>query len=133
MTSSRWPASPEITIGETLAVPEDPRPLPLITVDEPSLSVTIGINTSPLAGHGGRPSSPLASSRRGSTTSSSATFRYGCAIPTGPRPGRFRAGASSQLAVLVELMRREGYELTVGKPQVVMREIDGTATSRWSG
>ena len=86
---------PEVTIGETLADPDDPRPLPVIDVDEPSLSMTIGINTSPLAGQDGDKADRDAWSRRGSTRSSSATSRCASSRPSGPTPGRCRAAASS--------------------------------------
>ena len=85
---------PEVTIGETLADPDDPRPLPVFTVDEPSLSMTIGINTSPLSGRDG---DKLTASmvKGGSTRSSSATSRSACSRPSGRTPGRCRAAASS--------------------------------------
>ena len=116
---------PEITIGETLADPDDPRPLPLITVDEPAISMTIGINTSPLAGRRRAPRSPPAWSRTAWTASWSATCRSG-SLPT-ERPDTWEVQGRGELAlaILVETMRREGFELTVGKPQVVTREIDG--------
>ena len=85
---------PEITIGETLADPDDPRPLPVITVDEPAISMTIGINTSPLAGRERARSSPPGWSRTGSTPSWSATSRSGCCRPSARTPGRCRAAAS---------------------------------------
>ena len=114
----------EVTIGETLADPDDPRPLPVITVDEPSLSITIGINTSPLAGTRGT-RSRRRSSRRGSRPSSSATS-HSASLPTeSPDAWEVQGRGELQLAVLVEQMRREGFELTVGKPQVVTKEIDG--------
>ena len=115
---------PEVTIGETLADLDDPRPLPVIGVDEPSLAMTIGINTSPLSGNDG---DKLTASmvKAGSTRSSSATSRCACSRPSGPDAWEVQGRGELQLAVLVELMRREGFELTVGKPQVVTREIDG--------
>ena len=85
----------EITIGETLADPDDPRPLPVITVDEPSLAMTIGINTSPLAGTDGYEADRPADPRTASTPSWSATSPCGCCPPSAPTPGRSRAGASS--------------------------------------
>ena len=84
---------PEITIGETLADPEDPRPLPVITVDEPSISMVIGTNTSPMAGEKGRRSRP-GCSRDAWMPNSSATFRCGCFPPNVPTPGRCRAAAN---------------------------------------
>ena len=94
---------PEVTIGETIAAVEDARPLPVIAVDEPSLSMTIGINTSPLVGNVSLRVHP--------------TER--------PDAWEVQGRGELQLAVLVETMRREGFELTVGKPQVVTRIIDG--------
>ncbi|MQA04723.1 MAG: translational GTPase TypA [Streptosporangiales bacterium] len=116
---------PEITIGETLADAEDPRPLPVITVDEPSISATIGINTSPLAGESGsKMTARLLKSRLDAETVGNVSIRV---LPTErPDTWEVQGRGELQLAVLVELMRREGYELTVGKPQVVTREIDGS-------
>jgi GTP-binding protein len=114
----------EITIGETLADPADPRPLPVITVDEPSLSVTIGINTSPLSGkHGSKLTARQVSARLASELVGNVSLR----VLETERPDTWEVQGRGelQLAILVELMRREGYELTVGKPQVVTREIDG--------
>jgi GTP-binding protein len=117
---------PEITIGETLADPEDPRPLPLITVDEPAISMTIGINTSPLAGRekGAKVTARLVKDRLDSELVGNVSIRV---LPT-DRPDAWEVQGRGELAlaILVEQMRREGYELTVGKPQVVTREIDGT-------
>jgi GTP-binding protein len=115
---------PEITIGETLADADDPRPLPVITVDEPSLSVTIGINASPLAGHDGdRLTASQVKARLDRELVGNVSLRV---YPT-ERPDVWEVQGRGELAlaVLVELMRREGFELTVGKPQVVTREIDG--------
>ena len=115
---------PEITIGETLASAEDPRPLPVITVDEPSLSVTIGINTSPLAGHDGQ---KLTASQVKARLDRELIGNVSLRVLDTDRPDVWEVQGRGELAlaVLVELMRREGYELTVGKPQVVAREIDG--------
>jgi GTP-binding protein len=117
---------PEITIGETLADPEDPRPLPLITVDEPAISMTIGINTSPLAGRekGAKVTARLVKDRLDAELVGNVSIRV---LPT-DRPDAWEVQGRGELAlaILVEQMRREGYELTVGKPQVVTREIDGT-------
>jgi GTP-binding protein len=117
---------PEITIGETLADPEDPRPLPLITVDEPAISMTIGINTSPLAGRekGTKVTARLVRDRLEAELIGNVSIRV---LPT-ERPDAWEVQGRGELAlaILVEQMRREGYELTVGKPQVVTREIDGT-------
>ncbi len=115
---------PEITIGETLAAAEDPRPLPVITVDEPSLSVTIGINTSPLAGQDGQ---KLTASQLKARLGRELIGNVSLRVLDTDRPDVWEVQGRGELAlaVLVELMRREGYELTVGKPQVVTREIDG--------
>ncbi|MFL6079305.1 MAG: translational GTPase TypA, partial [Ornithinibacter sp.] len=115
---------PEVTIGETLADPDDPRPLPVITVDEPSLSVTVGQNTSPLAGQqGDKLTSRQIKDRLDAETIGNVSIR----VLESERPDTWEVQGRGelQLAVLVELMRREGFELTVGKPQVVTREIDG--------
>jgi GTP-binding protein len=116
---------PEVTIGETLADPDDPRPLPVIAVDEPSLSMTIGINTSPLAGlSGDKLTASLLESRLRAELIGNVSLRV---LPTdSPDAWEVQGRGELQLAVLVEQMRREGFELTVGKPQVVTREIDGT-------
>jgi GTP-binding protein len=113
-----------ITIGETLADADDPRPLPVITVDEPSISMTIGINTSPLAGESGKKlTARLVKNRLDAELVGNVSLRV---LPTErPDTWEVQGRGELQLAVLVELMRREGYELTVGKPQVVTREIDG--------
>src|SRR3954471_12809323 len=115
---------PEITIGETIADPEDPRPLPVITVDEPSLSMTIGINTSPLAGESGKKlTARLVKSRLDAELVGNVSIRV---LPTErPDTWEVQGRGELQLAILVEIMRREGFEITVGKPQVVIREIDG--------
>jgi GTP-binding protein len=114
----------EVTIGETLADPDDPRPLPVITVDEPSLSVTIGINTSPLAGReGDKVTASQLEARLQSELVGNVALRV---LPTDrPDTWEVQGRGELQLAVLVEQMRREGYELTVGKPQVVTRLVDG--------
>src|SRR6185312_3959219 len=116
---------PEVTIGETLADPDDPRPLPVIAVDEPSLSMTIGINTSPLAGlSGDKLTASLLEARLRTELIGNVSLRV---LPTvSPDAWEVQGRGELQLAVLVEQMRREGFELTVGKPQVVTREIDGT-------
>ena len=114
----------EITIGETLADIDDPRPLPPITVDEPALSMTIGINTSPLAGTEG---SKLTARQVKSRLDAELVGNVSLRVNTTERPDAWEvlARGELQLAVLVEMMRREGFELTVGKPQVITREIDG--------
>jgi GTP-binding protein len=115
---------PEVTIGETLADPDDPRPLPVITVDEPSLSMTIGINTSPLAGlSGDKLTASLVENRLRTELVGNVSLRV---LPTdSPDAWETQGRGELQLAVLVEQMRREGFELTVGKPQVVTRVVDG--------
>ena len=114
----------EVTIGETLADPENPEPLPPITVDEPSLTMTIGINTSPIAGQeGSKLTARMVKTRLDQELIGNVSLRV---TPT-ERPDAWEVAGRGelQLAVLVETMRREGFELTVGKPQVVVREIDG--------
>src|SRR5207245_5191491 len=115
---------PEVTIGETIADPDDPRPLPVSTVDEPSLSITIGINTSPLAGtEGDRLTASMVKARLDQELVGNVSLRVN---PTGrPDAWEVQGRGELQLAVLVELMRREGFELTVGKPEVLTRELDG--------
>ena len=115
---------PEINIGETLSDPENPKPLPLITVDEPSISMTIGINTSPLAGKSGKNlTARLVKARLDAELVGNVSIRV---LPTErPDTWEVQGRGELQLAVLVETMRREGFELTVGKPQVVTRMIDG--------
>ncbi len=115
---------PEITIGETIADPDSPRPLPLIAVDEPALSMTIGINTSPLAGKSGtKLTARLVKDRLDAELVGNVSIR----VEDTDRPDTWEVQGRGelQLAVLVETMRREGFELTVGKPQVVTREIHG--------
>ena len=116
----------DITIGETLTDPDDPRPLPLITVDDPAISMTIGINTSPLAGKGGKGHKVTArqvKDRLDKELIGNVSLRV---LPT-ERPDAWEVQGRGELAlaILVEQMRREGFELTVGKPQVVTRTIDG--------
>ena len=114
----------EVTIGETLTDPEDPRPLPAMTIDEPSLSMTLGINTSPLSGTDGtKLTARLVKSRLDTELVGNVAIRV---LPTErPDTWEVQGRGELQLAVLVEIMRREGFELTVGKPQVLTREIDG--------
>jgi GTP-binding protein TypA/BipA len=115
---------PDVTIGETLADPDDPRPLPVIGIDEPSLAMTIGINTSPLSGRDGdKLTATLVKQRLDQEIVGNVSLRV---LPTErPEVWEVQGRGELQLAVLVELMRREGFELTVGKPQVVTREVDG--------
>jgi GTP-binding protein len=114
----------EVTIGETLADPDDARPLPVITVDEPSLSVTVGINTAPLAGQDG---DKLTARQVLNRLQSELVGNVSLRVQDTERPDAWEVQGRGelQLAVLVEIMRREGYELTVGKPQVVTREVNG--------
>ena len=115
---------PEVTIGETIAAVEDARPLPVIAVDEPSLSMTIGINTSPLVGKSGKKlTATMVKLRLEQELVGNVSLRV---HPTErPDAWEVQGRGELQLAVLVETMRREGFELTVGKPQVVTRMIDG--------
>lgn len=116
---------PEITIGDTLADVENPVALPLISVDEPSISMTIGINTSPLAGRSGgsKLTASMVKSRLEAEIVGNVSIRV---VPTErPDTWEVQGRGELQLAILVELMKREGFELTVGKPQVVTRIIDG--------
>jgi GTP-binding protein len=115
----------DVTIGETLSDPADPRPLPVMHVDEPSLGMTIGINTSPLAGtDGNKLTARLLRARLDAELIGNVSVR----VLDTERPDTWEVQGRGelQLAVLVEMMRREGFELTVGKPQVVTREVDGT-------
>ncbi|HEU5405959.1 MAG TPA: translational GTPase TypA [Gaiellaceae bacterium] len=115
---------PEVTIGETLADAEDPRPLPVIGVDEPSLAMTIGVNSSPLVGKDGdRLTATMLKARLDRELIGNVALRV---LPTERADTwEVRGRGELQLAVLVELMRREGFELTVGKPQVITREVQG--------
>jgi GTP-binding protein len=116
---------PEITIGETLADLENPVALPLIHVDEPAISMTIGTNTSPLVGRtkGSKVTARLVKDRLDAELVGNVSLRV---LPT-DRPDAWEVQGRGELAlaILVEQMRREGFELTVGKPQVVTREING--------
>ena len=115
---------PEVTIGETIADPIDPRPLPVTVVDEPSLSITVGINTSPLAGaEGDRLTASQVKQRLDQELVGNVSLRV---LPTlRPDTWEVQGRGELQLAVLAELMRREGFELTIGKPEVLVRELDG--------
>ena len=115
----------EIMIGETIADANDPHPLPVITIDEPSLSMTIGTNTSPLAGRSGsKLTARMIKDRLDRELVGNVSLRVG--DTERPDAWEVRGRGELQLAVLIELMRREGFELTVGKPQVVTRDVDGT-------
>ena len=115
---------PDVMIGETITDPADPRPLAVTTVDEPSLSVTIGINTSPLAGtEGSRLTASQVFERLQAELVGNVSLRV---VPTArPDAWEVQGRGELQLAVLVELMRREGFELTIGKPEVMTKTIDG--------
>jgi GTP-binding protein len=116
---------PEITIGETVADPEDPVALPPIAIDEPALGMTIGINTSPLAGKSG---TRLTARQVQDRLEAELVGNVSIKVLETERPDTWEVQGRGelQLAVLVEAMRREGFELTVGKPQVVTREENGT-------
>ncbi|MCI3152218.1 translational GTPase TypA [Streptomyces sp. GB4-14] len=128
---------PEIMIGETLADPENPVALPLITVDEPAISMTIGTNTSPLVGRGGtgKGADNKAAVKDRKVTARQVKDRLdrelignvSLRVLETDRPDAWEVQGRGELAlaILVETMRREGYELTVGKPQVVTKEVDG--------
>jgi GTP-binding protein len=115
---------PEIFIGETLADPADPRPLPLMTIDEPNISMTIGINTSPMAGRSGK---KLTARQVKDRLDKELVGNVSIRVESTERPDTWEVQGRGelQLAILVEVMRREGFELTVGKPQVVTRLVDG--------
>jgi GTP-binding protein len=128
---------PDIMIGETLADPENPIPLPLITVDEPAISMTIGTNTSPLVGRGGtgKGADAKAAVKDRKVTARQVKDRLdrelignvSLRVLETERPDAWEVQGRGELAlaILVETMRREGYELTVGKPQVVTKDVDG--------
>ncbi len=114
----------EVTIGETLADLGDPRPLPVITVDEPAMSITLGVNTSPLAGKDG---DKITARQIRARLDQELVGNVSLRVKDTERPDTYEVQGRGelQLAVLVEMMRREGFELTVGQPHVVEREIDG--------
>ena len=114
----------EVTIGETLADPQDPRPLPVITVDEPAMSITLGVNTSPLAGKDG---DKLTARQIEARLDQELVGNVSLRVRETEKPDTYEVQGRGelQLAILVEMMRREGFELTVGQPHVVEREIDG--------
>ena len=115
----------DITIGETLTDPDDPKPFPVLTVDEPSLSATIGVNTSPLAGQDG---TKLTARQVKARLDQELVGNVSLRVDTTDQPDTWQVQVRGELAlaILVETMRREGFELTVGKPEVVTREIDGS-------
>jgi GTP-binding protein TypA/BipA len=114
----------EVTIGETLADPADPKPLPVITVDEPSLSIVLGINTSPLAGTEG---SKLTARQVRDRLDAELVGNVSIRVNDTERPDAWEVQGRGelQLVILLELMRREGFELTAGQPRVLTQEIDG--------
>ena len=114
----------EVTIGETLADPEDPRPLPVITVDEPSLSIVLGINTSPLAGKEG---TKLTARQVRDRLDAELVGNVSIRVLDTERPDAWEVQGRGelQLVVLLELMRREGFEMTAGQPRVLTHEVDG--------
>ena len=114
-----------VTIGETLADPENPQPLPVITVDEPTLTMAIGVNTSPMAGVAG---DKLTARQVKDRLDAELVGNVSLKVQSTERPDTWEVQGRGelQLAVLVETMRREGFELTVGKPAVLFREVDGT-------
>jgi GTP-binding protein len=114
----------DVTFGETLADAEDPRPLPVSHLDDPSLSMTIGINTSPLSGQeGDKVTARLLKNRLDQELVGNVSIKV---LDTDrPDAWEVQGRGELQLAILVEIMRREGFELTVGKPEVVTRRIDG--------
>ena len=124
---------PDIMIGETIADPEDPRPLPLITVDEPAISMTIGVNNSPLAGRdkGTKVTARLVKDRLDRELVGNVSLQV---LPT-ERPDTWEVQGRGELAlaILVETMRREGYELTVGRPRSSRARWTARSTSRSSG
>ena len=116
---------PDIMIGDTLADPNDPHPLPLITVDEPAISMTLGTNTAPTSGRekGTKVTARLVKDRLDRELIGNVSLQV---VPTErPDAWEVRGRGELALAILVETMRREGYELTVGRPSAVTREIDG--------
>ncbi|MGI8631947.1 MAG: translational GTPase TypA [Solirubrobacterales bacterium] len=116
---------PDVMIGETLADPEDPRPLPVISVDEPSLVIVVGANTSPLAGRSG---SKLTARQIKDRLDRELIGNVSLRVNDTERPDSWEVQGRGelQLVVLLETMRREGFELTAGQPRVLTREIDGT-------
>ncbi len=114
----------EIMIGETIADPDDPRALPLIVIDEPSLSVTVATNTSPMAGRSGtKLTARMIRDRLDRELVANVSLRV---LDTDrPDTWEVQGRGEMQFAIVAEMMRREGFELTIGKPRVVTREVDG--------
>ena len=117
----------DVTIGDTLADPENPIPLPRIHVDEPAISVTIGINTSPLVGRDPHPGTKLTARQVKSRLDAELIGNVSVRVLPTERPDAWEVQGRGELAlaILVETMRREGFEMTVGKPEVVTKVIDG--------
>ncbi len=114
----------EITIGETVADPDDPRPLPRITVDEPTIAMTLFVNTSPVAGREGRyVTSRKLRERLLKETLTNVSIRV--ADTDSPDAFQVSGRGELQLAILIEMMRREGYEMGVGRPEVLTRMVEG--------
>jgi GTP-binding protein len=115
---------PEVTIGDTITDPADPRPLPRLSVDEPTLRMTFGVNTSPLAGRDGR---LLTSRQIRARLEREVLGNVSIEVHATPSPDTFevRGRGELQLAVLIEQMRREGFELQVSRPEVLLHEVDG--------
>ncbi len=118
---------PDVTIGDTLADPDNPIPLPRIQVDEPAISVTIGINTSPLVGRDPHPGNRLTARQVKSRLESELVGNVSLRVLPTERPDTWEVQGRGELAlaILVETMRREGFEMTVGKPEVVTRVVEG--------
>jgi GTP-binding protein len=115
---------PEVTIGDTLTDPADPRPLPRLDVDEPTLRMTFGVNTSPMAGRDGKLlTTRQIRSRLEKEVLGNVSIEF--ASTTTEDVFEVRGRGELQLAVLIEQMRREGYELTVSRPEVILRTVDG--------
>ena len=121
----------QVTIGETLADPDDPRPLPVITVDEPSLSIVISINDAPLAGREG---AKLTARQIRDRLDKELVGNVSIRVRETARPDAWEVHGRGelQLVVLLELMRREGFELTASQPQVLTRELNGSSANRSS-
>ena len=117
----------EVTIGDTLADPDDPRPLPRIHVDEPAISLTIGINTSPLVGRDPHPGNKLTARQVKNRLDTELVGNVSLRVLPTERPDAWEVQGRGELAlaILVETMRREGFEMTVGKPEVVTKIVDG--------
>jgi GTP-binding protein len=115
---------PAAFIGDTLTDPEDPRALPVITVEEPTISMMFSVNTSPLAGKEGR---LLTSRHIKERLDKEVLYNVSIRVEPGPTRESFRVSARGelQLAVLIEMMRREGFELSLSKPKVLTQEVDG--------